>query len=70
MEGKCFERCLPASPSLRLPQTKGPAATQQAAKGSLSERHKERKEGNVRQALALRGGSLLMPVVVNMRREV
>lgn len=73
MAGKCFERCLPASPSLWLPQTKGPAlsaATQQATKGSLSERHKERKEGNVRQALALRGFSLLMPIFLKMHPEV
>lgn len=73
MAGKCFERCLPASPSLWLPQTKGPAlsaATQQATKGSLSERHKERKEGHVCQALALRGFSLLMPVTVKMHPEV
>ncbi len=47
MVGECFGRCSPASLSLWLPQTKGPAlsaATEQAMKGSLSERHKERKE--------------------------
>lgn len=47
MVGECFGRCFPASLSLWLPQTKGPAlcaAIEQAMKGSLSERHKERKE--------------------------
>lgn len=47
MVGEYFGRCSPASLSLWLPQTKGPAlsaAIEQAMKGSLSERHKERKE--------------------------
>lgn len=42
-----LEGAPPVSLSLWLPQTKGPAlfaAIEQAMKGSLSERHKERKE--------------------------
>lgn len=43
----CLGWCFPALPSLWLPQTKGPAmsaSTEQAMKGSLSERHEEGKE--------------------------
>lgn len=44
MVAKCCGRCFPGLLSLWLPQIKGPAlsaATEQAMKGSLSERHKE-----------------------------
>lgn len=61
MVGEYFGRCSPASLSLGLPQTKGPAlsaATEQAMESSLSERHKEKKKHG-RQALL--GFLLLMP---------